>query len=110
LSVLRGKIAEADIHDAGVGVGCTTHFGGFQRPICEVPHHEIKSDESKTSAAKQTAENILFCHSERSEESLFDFKWRTKKQREILRFAHNDSVLSFPQSNAVRYGNKERPG
>ena len=38
--------------------------------------------------------NDLFCHSERSEESLFDLGIR-KKQREILRFAQNDGVLNF---------------
>jgi len=32
------------------------------------------------------------CHSERSEESLFDVAMG-KKQREILRFAQNDKVL-----------------
>jgi hypothetical protein len=35
-----------------------------------------------------------FCHSERSEESLFDLSIG-KKQREILRFAQNDNVFSF---------------
>src|SRR5579864_9156670 len=40
--------------------------------------------------------NVLPCHSERSEESLFDLTIR-KKQGEILRFAQNDSALGFPQ-------------
>jgi len=35
-----------------------------------------------------------FCHSERSEESLFDLS-PEQKQREVLRFAQNDNVLSF---------------
>jgi hypothetical protein len=41
-----------------------------------------------------SGENALFCHSERSEESLFDLNIR-KKQGEILRFTQNDGVLSF---------------
>jgi hypothetical protein len=46
--------------------------------------------------ALQAAEkNDLFCHSERSEESLFDLSIR--EQGEIFRLAQNDSVLVFPQ-------------
>ena len=42
---------------------------------------------------RQTTENLL-CHSERSEESLFDLSIG-KKPREILRFAQNDSAFEF---------------
>jgi len=46
-------------------------------------------------AVEQLAEkDVLRCHSERSEESLFDPSIE-KKPREILRFAQNDSGLSF---------------
>ena len=38
----------------------------------------------------------MFCHSERSEESLFDLS-KESKQRDIPRFVHNDGVLRFPQ-------------
>jgi len=37
----------------------------------------------------------LFCHSERSEESLFDGKYKKTKEREILRFAQNDKTAGF---------------
>jgi len=37
---------------------------------------------------------VSFCHSERSEESLFDLSIE-KKQGEILRFAQNDRVFGF---------------
>jgi hypothetical protein len=37
----------------------------------------------------------LFCHSERSEESLFDCKYKKTKKREILRFAQNDKTVGF---------------
>jgi hypothetical protein len=43
--------------------------------------------------AVQTRRGKMFCHSERSEESLFDLS--VKKQGEILRFAQNDNTLSF---------------
>jgi hypothetical protein len=39
------------------------------------------------------ASQVSLCHSERSEESLFDLRAR-KKQGEILRFAQNDNVFS----------------
>src|SRR6478752_7476581 len=46
-------------------------------------------------AVEQLAEkDVLRCHSERSEESLFDPSIE-KKPREILRFAQNDSGFSF---------------
>jgi hypothetical protein len=38
--------------------------------------------------------NGLYCHSERSEESISDLSIKNK-QREILRFAQKDIVLSF---------------
>jgi hypothetical protein len=37
----------------------------------------------------------LFCHSERSEESLFDCKYNKIKEGEILRFAQNGRTSSF---------------
>src|ERR1700730_8730875 len=37
----------------------------------------------------------LVCHSERSEESLFDLSVSKDTRREILRFAQNDISLSF---------------
>jgi hypothetical protein len=37
----------------------------------------------------------LVCHSERSEESLFDLSIGKEKKGEILRFAQNDRVLGF---------------
>src|SRR5665213_3151669 len=39
--------------------------------------------------------NSQFCHSERSEESLFDCKYKKTKEREILRFAQNDKINTF---------------
>jgi hypothetical protein len=51
---------------------------------------EVKPDKLNSLRGKKAS----ICHSERSEESLFDLSIR-KKQGEILRFAQNDSVLSF---------------
>jgi len=41
--------------------------------------------------------NYLFCHSERSEESLFDVSTENK-QRQILRFAQTDKRFEFFRS------------
>jgi hypothetical protein len=55
--------------------------------------HLPSADAGSTGCGK----NISICHSERSEESLSDLSIRkeAKKQGEILRFAQNDSFLSF---------------
>jgi hypothetical protein len=51
-----------------------------------------------------------FCHSERSEESLFDLKVENK-EREILRSAQNDKIKHFfrrllsPQASATANSN-----
>jgi len=44
---------------------------------------------------------VLFCNFERSEESLFDLS-AENKQREILRFAQNDSILTFSAAEGER--------
>jgi len=48
---------------------------------------------ARPTIGRQATENFL-CHSERSEESLFDLS-REKKSREILRFAQNDNAFEF---------------
>jgi hypothetical protein len=64
--------------------GCQTRKPSFFEPL--------------NVAAEQAAEkDVLRCHSERSEESLFD-RSIEKKPIEILRFAQNDSGLSFSAS------------
>jgi hypothetical protein len=48
---------------------------------------------------------LSFCHSERSEESLFDLSVSEKEQREILRFAQNDNFFGFSAASfAAEYG------
>jgi hypothetical protein len=52
--------------------------------------------------SNQMRERLHFCHSERSEESLFDL--RPGKEREILRFAQNDKNLNLLQQPARKGG------
>jgi hypothetical protein len=51
----------------------------------------------------------LFCHSERSEESLFDVN--SKKEREISRFARNDKKVGTfsASSSGGHFGIKQMP-
>src|SRR5579863_5170352 len=59
---------------------------------------DFRWDAAKTKQAKEAAEKGLysFCHSERTEESLFPFM--ELNRREILRFARNDNVSYFFRS------------
>jgi hypothetical protein len=54
--------------------------------------------------------NVLFCHSERSEESLFDLSLR--KEREIPRSARNDKMMVglFPLPVQPRHQNTGKYG
>src|SRR5665213_809665 len=56
------------------------------------PLHEMPTPQRKTSRLRK---KYLFCHSERSEESLFDCEYKRTKEREILRFAQNDKTAGF---------------
>ena len=57
-----------------------------------------REQSNSASAAEEAAEKGLYslCHSEQSEESLFDLTPR--KEREIPRFAQNDKINYFFRS------------
>src|SRR4029077_1074293 len=57
LAVFCGKIAEANVHDARIGVSCAAHLCGFKRPVGEVPHHGFKRGKSKTFNTENTEKN-----------------------------------------------------